>query len=59
VLAVAVFHLEILRFSWLKLDGTPAWLLWGAVHVSFLMVEDWKLKSNVLHAKFLRALALQ
>ena len=24
-------------FGWLKLDGTLAWLLWGAVHVSFLI----------------------
>jgi len=24
-------------FGWLRLDGTLAWLLWGAVHVSFLI----------------------
>jgi len=24
-------------FGWLKLDGTVAWLLWGLVHVSFLI----------------------
>jgi len=24
-------------FGWLKLDGTLAWLLWGLVHVSFLI----------------------
>jgi NADH dehydrogenase len=24
-------------FGWLKLEGTLAWLLWGAVHVSFLI----------------------
>ncbi|WP_428663220.1 hypothetical protein [Reyranella sp.] len=24
-------------FGWLKLDGTVAWLLWGPVHVSFLI----------------------
>ncbi|MCW5735914.1 MAG: NAD(P)/FAD-dependent oxidoreductase [Enhydrobacter sp.] len=24
-------------FGWIKLDGTLAWLLWGAVHVSFLI----------------------
>ncbi len=24
-------------FGWLKLDGTLAWLLWGAVHISFLI----------------------
>ena len=24
-------------FGWLKLDGTLAWLLWGVVHVSFLI----------------------
>ena len=23
--------------GWLRLDGTLAWLLWGAVHVSFLI----------------------
>jgi len=24
-------------FGWLRLDGTPAWLLWGLIHVSFLI----------------------
>jgi NADH dehydrogenase len=24
-------------FGWVKLDGTLAWLLWGAVHISFLI----------------------
>ncbi len=24
-------------FGWLRLDGTPAWLLWGLIHVSFLV----------------------
>ena len=24
-------------FGWIKLDGTLAWLLWGLVHVSFLI----------------------
>ena len=24
-------------FGWLKLDGTLAWLLWGIVHISFLI----------------------
>jgi NADH dehydrogenase len=24
-------------FGWLKLDGTLAWLLWGVVHISFLI----------------------
>ncbi len=24
-------------FGWLKLDGTLAWLMWGLIHVSFLI----------------------
>jgi len=24
-------------FGWLKLDGTLAWLLWGLIHISFLI----------------------
>ena len=24
-------------FGWIKLDGTLAWLLWGLVHISFLI----------------------
>ena len=24
-------------FGWVRFDGTVAWLLWGAVHISFLI----------------------
>jgi NADH dehydrogenase FAD-containing subunit len=30
-------HAAVADLGWVKLDGTLAWLLWGAVHVSFLI----------------------
>jgi NADH:ubiquinone reductase (H+-translocating) len=30
-------HAAVADFGWLKISGYPAWLLWGAVHVFFLI----------------------
>jgi NADH dehydrogenase FAD-containing subunit len=30
-------HAAVADFGWLRLDGTLAWLMWGLIHVSFLI----------------------